>query len=439
MSSYRISRVAAAALVAAMLLPVFVFGQAKNEKKLSKEEEARREQYRALARVVDGFMTGQPATGDFGVKWETFFSMKAQDQRTYVPFTVTLDPAKAPKGTLVYYLRAVKKAGDAAGPAVGVLTLGQWATKPSVSEEFVNVEGEVYNRTAAPVANAKVTIRLLSNDGKLIESDEASIEPETLQPGARGTFRKMLKQLPDAAKFEVAIQQPGGAAQPAAAALPYEDAAAVTPKSEGGALKFSRFAGLPAGDYDVYLAVAESVKVEKNKPPIGRAAVLKESISVPDYWGTELVTTPIIFAQNVQKLPAPLSPEQQMERPYVFGDIEVTPAPDRVFSKQEELSLIFLIYNTGSNESGKPDLEVDYRFHQRTGQEEKFFNRTQPQQFNSTSLPPAFDVRAGHQVVGGQTIPLASFPEGEYRLEIRVNDKLTKKTLTRDVTFTVTS
>ncbi|HSL20732.1 MAG TPA: FxLYD domain-containing protein [Vicinamibacterales bacterium] len=438
MSSCRVPRVAAAALIAAMLLPVFAFGQGRNEKKLSKEEEARREQFRALARVVDGFMTGQPATGDFGLKWETFFSMKAQDQRSYVPFTVTLDPAKTPKGTVVFYLRAVKKGTETA--AAGALTLGQWATRPSVSDEFLNVEGEVFNRTAAPVTDAKVTIRMLSDDGKLIETDQALIEPATLQPGAKGSFRKMVKQIPDVAKFEVLIQQAGGAGEPAAtAALPYEDAAAVTPKSEAGTLKFSRFAGLPAGDYDVYVAVAESVKVERNKPPIGRAAVVKESVSVPDYWGTELVTTPIIFAQNVQKLPAPLSPEQQMERPYVFGDIEVTPAGDRVFSKQEELSLIFLIYNTGSNEAGKPDLEVDYRFHQRTGQEEKFFNRTQPQQFNATSLPPAFDVRAGHQVVGGQTIPLASFPEGEYRLEIRVNDKLTKKTLTRDVTFTVTS
>jgi hypothetical protein len=80
---------------------------------------------------------------------------------------------------------------------------------------------------------------------------------------------------------------------------------------------------------------------------------------------------------------------------------------------------------------------VEYRFHQKTGDTEKFFNRTQPQLFNASTLPPQFDVRAGHQVVGGQTIPLASFPEGDYRLEIKVNDKLGTKSVTREVMFTV--
>jgi hypothetical protein len=32
---------------------------------------------------------------------------------------------------------------------------------------------------------------------------------------------------------------------------------------------------------------------------------------------------------------------------------------------------------------------------------------------------------------------LTSFPEGEYRLEIKVTDKLAQKTITRDVSFKV--
>jgi hypothetical protein len=37
----------------------------------------------------------------------------------------------------------------------------------------------------------------------------------------------------------------------------------------------------------------------------------------------------------------------------------------------------------------------------------------------------------------GQAVPLASFPEGEYRLEIKVTDKLANKSVTRDVNFSV--
>ena len=34
-------------------------------------------------------------------------------------------------------------------------------------------------------------------------------------------------------------------------------------------------------------------------------------------------------------------------------------------------------------------------------------------------------------------MPLASFPEGDYRLEIKVTDKIANKSLTRDVNFSV--
>jgi len=34
-------------------------------------------------------------------------------------------------------------------------------------------------------------------------------------------------------------------------------------------------------------------------------------------------------------------------------------------------------------------------------------------------------------------VPLASFPEGDYRLEIKIVDKIANKTLTRDVNFSI--
>ena len=65
------------------------------------------------------------------------------------------------------------------------------------------------------------------------------------------------------------------------------------------------------------------------------------------------------------------------------------------------------------------------------------FNKTPPQAFNAQSLPPNFDPSAGHQIVAGQAVPLASFPEGDFRLEIKVTDNKTSKSLTREVLFSV--
>jgi hypothetical protein len=81
---------------------------------------------------------------------------------------------------------------------------------------------------------------------------------------------------------------------------------------------------------------------------------------------------------------------------------------------------------------------VEYNFYQKpAGQQEKFFNKTNPQPLNAQTLPPQFDFTAGHQLQSGQAVPLASFPEGDYRLEIKVTDKLANKSLTRDVNFSV--
>ena len=58
---------------------------------------------------------------------------------------------------------------------------------------------------------------------------------------------------------------------------------------------------------------------------------------------------------------------------------------------------------------------------------------------NAQTLPPAFDLSMGHQLQTGQAVPLAGFPEGDYRLEIKVTDKLANKTVTRDVNFSVSA
>jgi hypothetical protein len=54
-------------------------------------------------------------------------------------------------------------------------------------------------------------------------------------------------------------------------------------------------------------------------------------------------------------------------------------------------------------------------------------------------MGPHFDPGAGQPVMAGQGVPLSGFPEGQYRLAIRVTDIIAGKTITRDVAFTVTA
>ena len=61
---------------------------------------------------------------------------------------------------------------------------------------------------------------------------------------------------------------------------------------------------------------------------------------------------------------------------------------------------------------------------------------TTPQRFTPASMDAAFDPASG-PILAGQGILLSSFQEGEYRLGITVTDLTSRKSLSREVTFTV--
>jgi hypothetical protein len=219
----------------------------------------------------------------------------------------------------------------------------------------------------------------------------------------------------------------------------YEDVTFVPVAGAQNPMRISRSFTVPAGAYDVYLVAKEPTpeKAPKNAPP-PKMSLIKQTVTVPDFWNGELATSTVIIAQRIDPLPAPLTPQQQADRPYALGQMEIVPAPDTKFTKKSELSTFMLIYNPKVDANNKPDVSVEYNFYQKqSGQPEKFFNKTNPQNLNAQTLPPQFDLAQGHQLQSGQAVPLASFPEGEYRLEIKVTDKLANKTLTREVNFTV--
>ncbi len=219
----------------------------------------------------------------------------------------------------------------------------------------------------------------------------------------------------------------------------YEDISFVPVTAGQTSMKISRSFTVPAGNYDVFLIAKEPTpeKAPKNAPP-AKISALKQTVDVPDFWNNDLATSSVIVAQRIDPLPAPLTPQQQADRPYALGMMEILPTFETKFTKKAELSTFMLIYNPKVDSANKPDVSVEYNFYQKlAGQPEKFFNKTNPQNLNAQTLPPNFDFAAGHQLQSGQAVPLASFPEGDYRLEIKVTDKIANKSLTREVNFTV--
>ena len=192
----------------------------------------------------------------------------------------------------------------------------------------------------------------------------------------------------------------------------------------------------PAGAYDVYVAYKERLPEKAPKTQVAKMGVLKAQVTVPDYYNGELNTSSILVSDKVTMLTAPLNPEEMRERPFVFGAQEMLPADDMEFKKSESLALFFQVYNSGLDEGGKPNLTMEYEFHRTQDGAEKFFNKTNPQSVSAANLPPQFDP-AKFPVPGGIEVPLASFGEGDYRLNVKITDKAANKTITRDVKFTV--
>jgi len=310
--------------------------QAKQDtKKRSKQEQ---QEIDTVVKLVDGVMAGQPAPTDITMTLEPFF-MKSQEQRTFVPFVLSV--ANAPKTDVAMYVRVV-------------------------------------NPAAVPDAKTK-RVEYPWDDIHFIPAAALAGEP----------------------------------------------------------VKLNRVFMATAGTYDVYIAFKERLPEKAPKNSVPKMGVLKTKVTVPDFYNGELSTSTMLVADKVNMLSAMLGPDEARERPFVFGMQELLPALDMEFKKAEELSIFFQVYNSGLDSAGKPNLTLEYEFHKVEGTGDKFFNKTTPQTVTAANLPPQFDP-AKFPVPGGITVPLASFTEGAYRLNVKITDKANNnKVLSQDIKFTV--
>jgi hypothetical protein len=355
--------VLAGALIAVLTCAVApTVGAVQGEKK-PKLEESQRKDAQALIALVDEFATGKAPATSLQTKWEQHHYIKALAEKTYVPFTLTIEPAASAAPNVGVYLRVVARGTAAVAPP----------------------------------------------------------PPEKDKDKKKGTDQPSQYAFEDLYFTDL----------PAAAA--------------GRPQLLRRAFAVAPGDYDVYVAVKERAAGGAAGSGSGtaeaapRLGVLKQEISVPNFAGPDLTTSSVIVAESVDVMQTPLAADNQAEHAYTFGQMKVVPALESKFSKKGQLTVILWIYGAKLDETTKkPDVNMEFKFYQKAADKETYFNKTEPQVLNAQTLPPQFDLAAGHQLLGTLELPLASFPEGDYRLEIDVQDKVSSQKLTKDVTFTVT-
>jgi hypothetical protein len=341
--------------------------------------QAEQQEIQSLVLVADAAMSGQQTPSDFPIQFQNDF-LKAQGSRVWVPIVLTLDPARTPSGALTLYIRVTPRG------------------------------------MTAPAAPAPAA---------------APDKPDKNDKNKKKDAKDQKASLPSA---------------PAGPNYPYEEGAVLDlkPAAPGQPLRIQRGIGVPSGSYDLYIVLHERAATPGAAPaagtaaPAGKTAVLKQPLDVPNYGTGEFSTSTVILAERVDQLTAPITPDQQSERPYAFGQTEIVVSADHKFKKSQELIVLLQLYNPMLTPERKFNLEATYTFYRQDAGTEKRFNSTEPQNFSSETMGASFDPSGNSSIQAGQGVALQSFPEGVYRLEIKITDKLSSKVLTQNVNFTVT-
>jgi hypothetical protein len=299
--------------------------------------------------------------------------MKGRDGKEYVPFLLLFDKDQKVPQTVTYYIRVANKA--------------------TIAEQ-----------QKAQAAH-KAALTKAENESKL--------DPENVELAEAA--EKVRAQAP---KVEYA----------------FEDLKAFNLNGKPGfAFRIPSAIMVATGDYDVYILLKEPTANVKDKKAQPKAAVLKAALTVPDFSTVPMMTSSVMLTKGSDaSQPAQQVQSDPGKNPYVFFQVSADSIPlDPKFDKKSWLSVSMYIYNTGVDPaSAVPNVTADFAFYHKADGTEKFFNRTGPQPFGAKADP-----KTG--VFIGTAVPLESFPEGDFRLEIKITDKVTGKTKVENAQFTV--
>ncbi len=361
--------------------------QAQTASQKRKLDRQQREEVSHLTEMVDRVQAGGLPGGDAWLKWDGHF-LKGPDDKTYVPFTLTIDEAPTGFESVGIYIKVIEPAGETEGDPLTSDNL----TGATPGELPVSVPEQQFAGAGVPTAGSAAANLVM------LEAALAKDGPE--RP-------------------------------------PFEDIHFAEPSRVGdtGARTVQRAMVIEPGTYDLYLAVRE-FGTDDSVEGSPREAVLKRRVIIPNLAGDTLTTSSIILTDGVHMLDAPYSAEDQIEHPYALGNVEFAPVEDIRFRQDEELSLVFLVYNIASRE-GIPDVSVRYRFY-KTAVTDELTGAGQPMNMNADTLPAGFDLEAaGNQLPVTYSVPLTTFTPGAYRLDVMVGDNIADTVITRAVRFIV--
>ena len=161
-----------------------------------------------------------------------------------------------------------------------------------------------------------------------------------------------------------------------------------------------------------------------------RVGTWTKALTVPDFGDEKLASSTLILADVMEKVPS----KSVGAGNFVIGDTKVRPRVEHSdgkpasFKREQRMNFWMQVYNLGiDGQSKKPSATIEY----------DVVN-------TATNKPVAHMVetteqmgKVGEQITLERSMPLTSLPPGTYRLTIKVNDNISKQTITPSANFVV--
>src|SRR5437762_3238899 len=116
---FMVIRRGAVALVCALLVSATLTAQRGNQQNsvnTQKMNDAQKKEILATVKVVDDLIAGKPGPNDLSLTWVHDDLLKAQNNKEYIPFTITFDPSGVTGGNVSLYWRVVSKSAAVEAP-----------------------------------------------------------------------------------------------------------------------------------------------------------------------------------------------------------------------------------------------------------------------------------------------------------------------------------
>jgi GWxTD domain-containing protein len=162
----------------------------------------------------------------------------------------------------------------------------------------------------------------------------------------------------------------------------------------------------------------------------GKTGLVKQSFVVPRFQEGKLATSSVVLAQRIEPISNRVSTGQ-----FDIGRFKVIPNVASTYKAQQLVPVFMHVYDTQLDQTSlRPTLDVEYVI-LHDGKEVKKVTDSYPADEKKQGV--IFDL-AGSQLVVARGVPTDGLAPGEYKLRVRVTDRVAQKTIAPEVDFTLT-